>query len=171
MSDSDRTAQTSPLGTWACDVCDDPVTADPSDGLVVWRSERTDTGIRLFDFKIVHKTNLGAPEPRRCDPDNAAGYWSSLDLQQLLGAEGLALLLSWLSAGPLKGGGSYLEIADMDEFVDFVRRVQTPYYEQARRRFGDEQTHHWLGDANEYYPYLPETLRRVADGTIGGRRS
>lgn len=107
----------------------------------------------------------GDPEPRRCDPGGAHGYLSSMDLQHFLGPDGLALLLSWLSVGPLKGGGSGPCVADLDEFVDFVRRVQTPYYEEARPHFGDEHTYYWLGDANEYHPYLPETLQDIAGGT------
>jgi hypothetical protein len=74
--------------------------------------------------------------------------------------------LSWLSAGPLREDGG-IRVADMDEYVDLVRRVQTPYYEEARPRFGDEKTYHWLGDANEYYPYLPKTLQRIAEGALG----
>jgi len=42
----------------------------------------------------------------------------------------------------------------LDEYVDLVRRVQTPHYEEARLRFSDEKTRHWLSDVNEYYPWL-----------------
>ncbi len=156
-----------PLQAWLCDVCGELVTSHSNNGLVVWRTDRTGGGFRDHDFKIVHKTIDSDPEPQRCDPGTAQGYNSSLDLDLFLGSNGLAMLLSWLSIGPLKGGGSDPRVANMDEFVDFVRRVQTPYYEEARSRFDEETTHHWLGDANEYAPYLPETLRSIADGTLG----
>ncbi|MER7114138.1 hypothetical protein ABT332_06575 [Saccharomonospora azurea] len=156
-----------PLKAWTCDVCGEPVTSDPNDGLVVWRSEPYDQGDRDYDFKIVHKTILSDPEPRLCDPGSKRGYSGNLDLTLFLGADGLALLLSWLSPGPMQGGTNAPRVVNMDQFVDFVRRVQTPYYEEARTRFADDQTHHWLGDANEYAPYLPETLQKIADGTLG----
>lgn len=155
-----------PLQAWLCDVCGELVTGHPNNGLVVWRTDRTDGGFRDYDFKIVHKTIDSDPDPRRCDPGSAQGYHSSLDLESFLGSDGLAMLLSWLSVGPLKGGGGP-RVTNVDEFVDFVRRVQTPYYEEARSRFDEEKTHHWLDDANEYYPYLPETLSRIANGTLG----
>ncbi|MGH3389005.1 MAG: hypothetical protein ACRDOO_09010 [Actinomadura sp.] len=103
-------------------------------------------------------------QPRRCDPGAAAGYTSNLDLTLFLDADGLSYLLSWLSTGSIKGGG-HPDIAetDLDHYVDFVRRVQTPYYEEARPRLRDEKTRHWLGDAGEAYPYLPDTLRRIAE--------
>jgi hypothetical protein len=116
--------------------------------------------IEFFDFKIVHKTIDGA---RRCDP----GYPASLDLMHFLGTDGLAMLLSWLSIGPIKGGGRpSIAVTDLDEFVDFVRRVQTPYYEEARPRFGDGKTLDWLSDANEYSPYRPDTLRKIAEDKL-----
>jgi hypothetical protein len=151
------------LRTWTCDTCGELVTSARNDGLVVWCSN---DALQYFGFKIVHKTMKSDPEPKRCDPGGAEGYTISLDLERFLGASGLAMMLSWLSAGPLKGDGG-IQVADMDEYVDLVRRVQTPYYEEARPRFGDEKTRHWLGDANEYYPYLPEMLQRIAEGTLG----
>jgi hypothetical protein len=42
-------------------------------------------------------------------------------------------MLSWLSAGPMLGGGSCkVEPGGMDEFVDLVRRLHVPWYEEAR---------------------------------------
>jgi hypothetical protein len=160
-----------PLTTWLCDTCHEPITAEPNDGMVVWKTRRSgpeeEDGNEYYGFMIVHKTISSDPAPRRCDPGDREGYLGSLDLPKFLGPEGLAMLLSWLSPGPVKGY-DYCRVASLDEFTDLVRRVQTPWYEQARPHFGDELTQHWLGDANEYYPYLPETLRRIAEGTLGG---
>jgi hypothetical protein len=149
-----------------CDSCGDLVTAEENSGIVVWRTDRSDDGNKDFDFKIVHKSIQSDPEPRLCDPGARRGYVSNLPLSVFLGPDGLAMLLSWLSIGPLRGGGQSPRVADMDEFVSFVRRVQTPYYEEARFRFADEDTRQRLDDANEYYPYVPETLRRIAEGDV-----
>jgi len=111
-----------------------------------------------YDFKIVHQSGVNGQGG--CDPGARAGYVSNLNLPILLGEDGLAYLLSMLSAGPLKGGG--ITVSDLDGFVDLTRRLQTPWYEQARARFGDEDVKTDLADANEVFPYLPETLKKIA---------
>ncbi|MCK2240873.1 MULTISPECIES: hypothetical protein [unclassified Crossiella] len=155
-----------PLDSWSCDACGKPITSAPNDGIVVWRTRETDGRYLDHDFKIVHKTIEPDPVPHRCDPGNAGGYDAHIDLTVLLGADGLAWLLSWLSAGPFLGGG-HLQVADLDEYVNLVRRLQTPYYEQARQNFNDEAVRDILCDASEVAPYLPDTLHRIAAGTLG----
>ena len=49
----------------------------------------------------------------------------------------------------------------MDEFVDFFRRSQTPYYEEARRYFWNGDLLADFSDANEMYPYRVEVLQRL----------
>lgn len=154
-----------PLRSWICDTCGEPIT-DPTRALVVWRSDGD--SYTYSDFMIVHKTFRREANPRHCDPGAKSGYIMNLDLDHFFGVNGLTMLLSWLSIGPLKdGGGSRIASSDLDAFVDLVRRVQVPNYEQARPRFREEDTRYWLDDANEYYPYLPEVLDRVAKGTLG----
>ena len=153
-----------PLESWDCDSCGQLVTAAPNHGVVIWGV--TDDG-RSFDYRIVHKTMDEDPGSTRCDHGSAGGYPSSLDLRQFLGADGLTMLLSWLNAGPIRGDDSPPKPVSMGEYVHLVRRVQIPYYEEARQRFHDEETHRWLGDANEYLPYMPDTLKRISDGTRG----
>ena len=58
-------------------------------------------------------------------------------------------------------------MADLDAFVDLFRRFQTPWYEEGRGHWGDEAVEHWLGEANEIYPYRPGTLARIATGKLG----
>ena len=84
---------------------------------------------------------------------------------EFLGDKGLAYTLSFLSAGPVQsalGGAPQCEISDFDGFVDFLRRVQTPYYEEARRHFRDPDLLDDFADANEVLPYLPDELQRIA---------
>ncbi len=144
-----------PLTTWTCDTCREEITA-PDLGIVVWRA---DGAFKAYDFKIVHQSGVNGQGG--CDPGAGAGYVSNLNLPFLLGENGLAYLLSMLSAGPLKGGGG-ITVSDLDGFVDLTRRLQTPWYEQARARFGDEDVQIDLADASEVFPYLPETLKEIA---------
>ena len=113
-----------PLTTWYCDVCGD--TTDVQHGYVVWKNGDG----KARDFKIVHKV--------QCDRDRS--YSRSAALEDFLGEVGLSQLLSFLSLGSLKKRlrqGPHCDISDFDEFTDFFRRTQTPYYEEARRHFGN----------------------------------
>ena len=164
-----------PLQTWICDTCGEPVTSASANGLVVWRDLWPDnpneyfqqvpqTVPEIYDFRIVHQDNGNGT--RSCDPGAKEGFVSSLPLERFLGADGLTMMLNWLSVGPLKGGGGS-RITDTDQFVDFVRRVQVPYYEQARPHLNAQQTHDLLSDANEYLPYMTDVLRNIAEGNLG----
>lgn len=147
-----------PLTTWTCDTCGQEISR-AEDGYVVWRP--TSAASPQAGYRIVHKNNGNGTT---CDPGSQNGYQASRALPDFLGPDGLAALLAMLSPGPLKGpAGGDLEVRDLDEWVDLVRRVQTPWYEQARVRFQDEQIQQDHADSNETWPYLPDTLRRIAE--------
>lgn len=139
-----------PLSVWHCDVCGDQI-ASVSDGYVIWK---TDDDLRAHSFKVIHKA--------RCDKND---HFASAALEDFVGDDGVAYLMSFLSIGPLKkrkDAPDYCGVASMDEFVDLFRRVQTPYYEEARANFRDPDVREEFSDANEYYPYLPNVLKRIA---------
>jgi hypothetical protein len=88
---------------WCCDTCGESIT-DPKAGLVVWKTIDDDdpaVAVRGYDFKIVHKT-LSADQRAECDPGNKAGYFSSMDVADFLGADGLTQLLGMLAVGPMR---------------------------------------------------------------------
>lgn len=138
-----------PLEQWYCDTCGH-VIESPSDGYVIWK---TDDNQKSSNFKIIHQG--------KCDQKS---YISSAALPDFLGQNGLAYLTGFLSIGPVKekiGQGSHCDIKDMDEFVDFFRRLQIPHYEEARRRFSDHEVLERLSDWNEIAPYFPEELEKI----------
>lgn len=141
-----------PLEVWTCDTCGDEIDS-VAVGVVIWRS--LDPFPKAGGFKIVHQD--------RCDPGNSGGYTLSSPLADFLGHDGLAMLLTFLSLGPLHEPSERMpQIVDFDEFVDFVRRVQTPWYEEARACFDDWEVREDYWDANEYGPYVSESLKRIA---------
>jgi len=148
-----------PLTTWTCDVCGEQV--KPRKGTVIARHTKDDDRL-LTGFLIVHKKVDGFT----CDLGNENGYYYNVDLDTLLGQDGMAHLLGHLSAGPLIAEEPVIRVADMDEFIDLFRRLQVPFYEQARTRFGDEDVTALYEGANEYYPYLPGELQKVASGPV-----
>jgi hypothetical protein len=137
-----------PLTVWYCDVCGDRIAA--KDGYVVWK---TTDDLKSSGFKIIHQG--------RCDRRD---YPASAALSDFLGPEGVAQLLAFLSLGPIKrriGQKPHADAKDMDEFVDFFRRVQTPYYEEARRLFHTQEVLDDYYDSNEVAPYLPDYLESM----------
>jgi hypothetical protein len=86
-----------------------------------------------------------------------------MPLGEYLGPRGLTDLLSFLSCGPIgreRGRPSSASV-DMDEFVDLVRRLHVPYYEEARQYFKDPDILSDFPDDIEVYPYLPDTLKEI----------
>lgn len=142
-----------PLTSWTCDSCGQDI-LDPQRGLLIWREE----DLRGYDYRLVHKNIDG----RHCDPGSNEGFISNVEIDHFLGPEGQAALLSMLSVGPMMHGDNQPRVKDFDAFVDIFRRLQVPWYEEAREHFDDELTQHYLGDANEIYPYIPDVLERIA---------
>lgn len=144
-------AKLKPLKEWICDVCGDIVTVE--DGYIIWR--HTEDLMSEFDFKIIHQG--------KCDIQH---YPSSGALKDFLGTDGLIKLTSFLSHGPIIYNNGMLaqpKIKDIGHFIDFLRRVQVPYYEEARIRFKNRELLNDLSDANEVYPYLEENLRAIIE--------
>ncbi len=137
-----------PLTQWRCDVCRKAIET-AGDGYVTWH---TDDDLREHGFKIIHQ----GP----CD-DNEAG--ASAALTDFLGTDGLNYLMAMLSYGPLKKGNA-AGPKDMNEFVDLVRRVQSPYYEEARVRFSDPDVRAHRSDWNEVVPYMEGELKALSEG-------
>ncbi|WP_457622551.1 hypothetical protein [Persephonella sp.] len=149
-----------PLTVWYCDVCGEKIYLDGGSGrlepeetgMVQWE---TDENFKAYNFKITHK---------RCD----LKYPSWFSLENSIGNKGKAFLLSFLNPGPIKErlyGRKIVEpkVKDFSEFFDLFHRVQTPYYEETRKYFNCPDVIELLSDADEIYPYLPETLKEIIE--------
>lgn len=134
-----------PLTHWYCDVCNKKIDS-VANGYIVWHDPAI-PGQGPHGFKIIHQGT--------CD---IGGHNSSTALGDYLGADGLTQLLSHLSYGPIQQHQGTPAQPNSNEFVDFIRRLQTPYYEEARRKFGKSTVKQAFHGANEYYPYLQAQL-------------
>ena len=137
-----------PLEQWYCDKCGE-IIENYQNGYVIWKQ---DENYKDYDFKIIHKS--------KCDDKN---FRSSASLSDFLGKRGLVNLTSMLSIGTIKinlgqKGG---KVRDLDEFIDFFRRVQLPFYEEARQKFNKHEILDMMSDANEIFPYLEEQLKDI----------
>jgi hypothetical protein len=142
---TDDSTTRQPLTEWDCDVCHEPIT-DPTMALLAWRFEDAVKS----DFRIVHKG--------RCDRDRDD---MTIVLDDAIGALGFAWLTSFLSYGPINHGDSTPRIGDMNNFVDVFRRLQVPWYEEARPYFRSEAVQDLYSDANEVIPGIPDELKRI----------
>ena len=136
-----------PLTVWYCDTCGKPI-HDHKEGRVIWQASG---GMESLSFKIVHQT--------ACD----RGDWNaSANLRDFFGVEGLTHLLAFLSSGPDNVGGKKEQPPigkNLDGYVDFFRRVQVPYYEEARLTFKDPD---YLEHVREHgVDYRPDQLAEV----------
>lgn len=135
------------IGPWTCDTCAQPV--DTTDGLVTWDDA---VGSGPSGFRIVHK---GA-----CD----RGSMGSLNIDRLIGADGLVRLTSWLSLGPVKvaqSQGAPVPPPDLDGYVDLVRRLHVDGYERVRSRYQEADVQEDFADAGEALPYLQESISNL----------
>ena len=142
-----------PLQSWSCDACAGVIDGPTKGNVLARRGE----GGLLRDWQIRHKT---------CDRDTPTGYEYSQEIGRLLGDDGLSRLLLHLSHGDSEGEILH-QVGDVDEFVDLIRRLQTPFYEEARPHFDEERVQAWLREAGEPIAYLPSTLKHIADGALG----
>lgn len=141
-----------PLTYWYCDQCHKRID-DVEKGYVVWRQT---ADLLYHDFRIIHQ--------RICD--ERSSFPCSMPLGKFLGVDGLSYLSSMLSLGPMMvrpGDSSRQLIADMDNFVDFMRRVQIPHYEQARRKFSSEAAADYFEGSNESRPYYQDALKKIIE--------
>lgn len=127
---------------WYCDVCQEKVTKD--NGYVVWNNN-PDSG-----FNIIHRG--------KCDK---RGQPSSSDLESFLGVDGLAYLTSFISYGEFRNDNDGGRNLNKKSFIDFFRRVQLPYYEEARRKFSSEEVQNQMDGSNEYSPYVQSVLKNL----------
>jgi hypothetical protein len=135
-----------PLTTWYCDECGAKL--GQAGGYVIWKDGPAP------DFKIIHRGD--------CDPKG--DYDCSAALIDYLGPSGASRLMAMLTAGPLRDRQTRSRsFSDLDAFVDLFRRLQVPYYEEARTYFEDPEVRADYADANEIAPYMPDRLQALIE--------
>ena len=90
-----------------------------------------------------------------------------MHLHKFLGTEGLQLFLSMLDVGLLldPSGDHMPTPPEMRSFVDTVRRLHIPYYEEARQYFSEAEADAdgHFSDQNEVSVFLPETCKAIIE--------
>jgi len=155
-----------PQQQYICDYCGELISST-EEGYVEWLSERNEeTGRSEYHgFKIVHHklfspnkdaggSNLYTHTPGRSD-------WP---LRDFTGEAKMAHILSLIDVGPYHDpdfGGP--RVRDVREYIEFVRRLTIPYYEEARQYWGKALDDGYFASANEVWIYLPENLKELIE--------
>lgn len=142
-----------PLQEWVCDKCGGTVTAE--DGWLEWLSGSVGNK-GPNSFHIVHNRQA-------CYHHNDAYDRADMHLDAFLGPVGLQQFLSMLDVGPIldPDGDHMQQPPERRSFVDTVRRLHIPYYEEARRYFSDATSDGWYSDQNEVSIFTPDTCESI----------
>lgn len=140
---------------WYCDICGEPI-QEAGDGLVFWLHENQ----RITGYRLVHAVT--------CDLPHLTAFEN---LSNLLGVDGLVNLTGYLTVGPLlraQGRDEESEVQNVPEFIELVRRLHVPHYEEARKYFGHPSVVEHYIEAQEVAPYKQEQLADIIKrGTQG----
>lgn len=147
-----------PLRQWICDTCGE-IIQKPEDGYVQFHKDENG---HYDDFIIVH--HYPASPYKDQSKEGCYRYNSDLDLEIYLGEQGLVQLLALIDPGQHKR--KVLDkpyVSNIRKWVELVRRLHVPYYEEARRYWKRAEQDGFFIDANEAWPYLPKHLKMLIE--------
>lgn len=156
-----------PLTQFICDTCGEIINS-PKEGWIEWISpwESEDDKRLCFDFRIVHhltSSPLGINSNDGCYQHTDAIGRSDLNLDNFTNKEtGMAHILKFLDVGPYHEQnyeGPYIK--DMREYVEIIRRLTIPYYEEARLYWSQALEDGYFDDANEVWMYKTDNLKQL----------
>ncbi len=141
-----------PIQEWICDSCGQTVT--PENGYLEWLSP--DSG--PHSFNVVHNK-------QRCFQHDNHFDRSDNPLDVFLGAKGLQQFLAMLDLGRvLDPVGRHMPgTPELRSFVDVIRRLHIPYYEEARLYFEAAVSEGYFSDQNEVSIFVPETCKAIIE--------
>lgn len=142
-----------PLKQWICDFCEIIINS-PEDGWVEWLHGK-EIFNSCFGFKIVHNYGSSSLGKGGCFHYRDEKCSSDAPLIRFIGEKGYVYLLSFLDLDPYvipeyKGPC----VKDIREFIEFMRRLTIPYYEEARLYF--KKLH-----ADDISIYHQEELKKI----------
>lgn len=155
-----------PLQKYICDYCGEIINST-EEGYVEWLSERDEkTGrSKYHGFKIVHHR----PDSPNKDEGGCYHYThepgrQDVHLRHFTGEAKMAHILSLIDVGPYHDPGFRgPRVRDVREYIDFVRRLTIPYFEEARRYWHRAVEDGYFSDANEVWIYIPDNLRELIE--------
>lgn len=153
-----------PLNQFICDHCGQ-VIEKPEEGFVEWETRRDSSGIFIQSgFKIVHHY---AYSPKKDSSDSGcyhhdkSEFRSDNHLEYFLGEGKMAQLFYFLDFGEPFSADIRTKVKDMREYVDFVKRLTIPYYEEARKYMAQAEQDGLYSDCSPTSLYTPSKLKSI----------
>jgi hypothetical protein len=156
-----------PLNQFFCDTCGEIINS-PEQGWIEWISkydENTQT-FKTHSFRIVHNY-VNSPNADRsnsgCYQHTGATGRHDSHLHSFLNEDyKMAKILKFLDIGSIhdpdyKG----TSITDLREYVEIVRRLTIPHYEEARKYWAEALEDGFFQDANEISVYGINNLKQL----------
>lgn len=158
-----------PLTQFYCDTCGEIINS-PEEGWIEWISKYDEEthSYNTHSFRIVHhyahspiayETNAGCyqHDGEICRHDSHLHHFLSEDYK-------MANILKFLDIGPIhdpdyKG----TSLTDIREYVEIVRRLTIPHYEEARKYWAEAREDGFFQDANELWIYGVKNLKQLID--------
>lgn len=154
-----------PLEQFICDTCGD-IIEKPSDGMLEWIDYDNDetNSHEVHSFRIVHHSGAS----RKRNGSNISCFkhvdWkgSSQDLCDYLHPDNkMARILSFLDEGIHEKTYSGCPITDMKNYVNTVRRLTIPYFEEAILYWDDAKNDGYFAEVNSVEVYELNTLKAL----------
>jgi len=143
-----------PLEQFICDTCNETIT-NVNEGWIEWERTSEKGGDIVGNFRICHHTP-------KCQTLRKSINLQDLPLREVSGEKVHAFLYKFLDVGPYhQEKFEKHSIKDLREYVELMRRLTIPYYEEARQFWNKAMEDGYFGDSNEVYIYIPENLKNM----------
>jgi len=155
-----------PLEQFICDTCGEIIN-QPKDGWIEWISTGGKDG-ETHSFRIVHHfttSPFAKPNNNGCYQHSKLNGAKDTHLDRFLNSDmKMAYILKFLDVGifhnPEYRGTN---ITDMRNYVETVRRLTIPYYEEARTLWDVAQQDGFFSDDNELIIYSVSKLKSLIE--------
>lgn len=155
-----------PLEQFICDTCE-KIIEKPSDGMLEWIDYDNDetNSHEIHSFRIVHQFGA-SPKPNEsnnsCFKHNNSEGGSTDNLCDYLDADNkMARILSFLDEDIYEKTYSDCPITDMRNYVNTVRRLTIPYFEEAIQFWNDAKNDGYFANVNDVQVYEADTLKAL----------
>lgn len=145
-----------PLKQWVCDTCGE-VIKTPEDG---WVEFQPDSEHKYVGFSIVHH-KLASPNNE--SRNGCYCQTEGMHLNEYLGVSGLSKLLVFMDVGSYHSPVFQAPTKNIRNWVEFTRRLQVPYYEEARLYWEKAMRDGFFDSPSETYLYLPDKLKDLVE--------
>lgn len=153
-----------PLRQFICDTCGE-IIEKPEDGWIEWI--HSDDGMQT-EFNIIH--NAGSSPRKEFNHEGCyqhGGRNGRMDnhLNQYTDPNVImSFLLHFIDMGRYHDpNGKYIAKVDISEYVDLVRRLTIPYYEEARLYWKEAKDDGYFDGANEILIYSVNFLKGIVE--------